>query len=201
MEERVSEKPMWRARLRWRLRGAWQWPTFAAMTLLDAVILSVLPLSGEGTDAVPAFLLAGFINLVVVAAIAPLGGMFLRRRPGDVPRDIATDRAGTAALLVTGVVLLAGGLIHRPAVTRIEDDRRIALQTARNYAAHRGPAEYRAGLARPSVWTQSPQLFRVCFPGPDPKRDLCLLVRTDEGQPVLRRDPDQTPNTLFAGRG
>lgn len=192
---------MWRTRLRWRLRGAWQWPTFAVMTLVDAVVLSTLPLSGEGTDAVPAFLLAGFINLVVVAAIAPLGGAFLRRRPGDLPREIASDRAGTAALLVVGLILLTGGLIHRPAITRLENDRRLALHAARSYAAHRAPAEYRAGLDRPTIWTQSPEVFRVCFPGSDPRRELCILVRTDEGQPVVRRDPDQTPNLQFAGPG
>ena len=31
-------------RLRWRLRGAWQWPTFLALLVVNAVLLSELPL-------------------------------------------------------------------------------------------------------------------------------------------------------------
>ena len=29
---------VWHRRLRWRLRGAWQWPAFLALTLVDAVL-------------------------------------------------------------------------------------------------------------------------------------------------------------------
>ena len=34
-------------RLRWRLRGAWQWPTFVVLLVVNAVLLSELPLAGE----------------------------------------------------------------------------------------------------------------------------------------------------------
>ena len=47
-------------RLRWRLRGAWLWPTFAVAMVVDAVLLHMLPIAGDGgTGWVPAFLLAG----------------------------------------------------------------------------------------------------------------------------------------------
>lgn len=36
-------------RLRWRVRGAWQWPAFVLLTLADAALLHWLPLAGEGT--------------------------------------------------------------------------------------------------------------------------------------------------------
>jgi hypothetical protein len=34
---------VWHRRLRWRLRGAWQWPVFVALTLADGIVLVVLP--------------------------------------------------------------------------------------------------------------------------------------------------------------
>ncbi|MEA2276521.1 MAG: hypothetical protein QOC78_1481, partial [Solirubrobacteraceae bacterium] len=30
---------LWRSRLRWRWRGAMQWPTFAAVMIADALLL------------------------------------------------------------------------------------------------------------------------------------------------------------------
>ena len=91
----------WPARLRWRLRGAWLWPTFLALTVVNAIVLRELPLAGErGPDGImPALILAGFMNLVVVAVLAPLAGWLLRRRRRDLPRLIATDYSGHGAAL------------------------------------------------------------------------------------------------------
>src|SRR5213076_1553554 len=74
-------------RLRWRLRGAWMWPAFVALTVADALLLHQLPIATDGVDVVPALLLAGFLNLVVVAVAAPLAGRLLRRRRPDLPRE------------------------------------------------------------------------------------------------------------------
>jgi hypothetical protein len=38
----MVESVRWR-RLRWRLRGAWQWPAFVVLTVADAVIVARLP--------------------------------------------------------------------------------------------------------------------------------------------------------------
>src|SRR3954447_132150 len=101
-------------RLRWRMRGAWQWPAFLALTVIEAVLLNALPVWGDGVGGfVPGLLLAGSLNLVVVAVIAPLVGMLVRRRRRDLPKPIASDYAGTALLGVLFVALLAGGLSHR----------------------------------------------------------------------------------------
>ena len=43
----MVESVRWR-RLRWRLRGAWQWPTFALLTVLDALLVARLPFQGDG---------------------------------------------------------------------------------------------------------------------------------------------------------
>ena len=43
----MVESVRWR-RLRWRLRGAWQWPAFIVLTLVDALLVARLPFQGEG---------------------------------------------------------------------------------------------------------------------------------------------------------
>jgi hypothetical protein len=190
---------MWGSRLRWRLRGAWLWPTFAATTLADAVVLSRLPFAGGRGDLLGSFLAAGFLNLAIVAVVGRAGGALLRRRRRELPRDVAVDRAGTAGLLALTALLVAGGLAHRPAVR--DDDARLmaAITAARAFAAHRAPQRYVANLLRSNTMRQGPDLYRTCFPGPDPRRDFCVFVRTDEPTPIVRRDPDQRPNATIAG--
>jgi hypothetical protein len=190
---------IWRSRLRWRLRGAWQWPTFVVVTVVDAVLLAELPFTGTGMGLVPAFLLAGFLNLAVVAAIAPAAGALLRRRRRALPREVAGDAAGAVALLGVTALLVAGGLAHRSEVDASEADFAIAVQTARRYLAHQGPATYRDSLGRSNTWQPGPHLYRTCFPGPDPRRDFCVLVQTGNGLPTARADPDQRPNATVAG--
>jgi hypothetical protein len=190
---------MWRSRLRWRLRGAWQWPTFAVATVVDAVVLARLPFSGGRADLLGSFLAAGFLNLAIVAVVARAGGALLRRHRPALPREVAADRAGTAGLLALTAVLVAGGVAHRPAV-RVDDSRRAAaISAARAFAAHRAPQRYVANLLRSNTMRQGPDLYRTCFPGPDPRRDYCVFVRTDEPTPIVRRDPDQRPNATVAG--
>src|SRR5262245_26357900 len=58
----MVESVTWR-RLRWRLRGAWQWPTFVVLTVVDTILVARLPFQGEGADAMGALLVAGIFNL------------------------------------------------------------------------------------------------------------------------------------------
>jgi hypothetical protein len=189
---------MWRSRLRWRLSGAWMWPTFAVLTAFDAVVLARLPFSGGRADLLGCLLAAGFLNVIVVAAVSPLGGMLVRRRLPQLPREIAADRAGTAGLVVLALVLLAGGLAHRGALHRNDREIRVAIATATRYAAHHAPARY-LPLHDASTVQQGAHLFRTCFPGPDPRRDFCVFVFTDEPVPILRPDRDQRPNNTVSG--
>ena len=46
------------------------WPTFIAVTLVDALILHLLPPIGEGVDFIPALLISTFGNLVLIAVVA-----------------------------------------------------------------------------------------------------------------------------------
>jgi hypothetical protein len=190
---------MWGSRLRWRLRGAWQWPAFAALTCADAVIMARLPFAGGRSDLLGSFLAAGFLNLAIVAVVSRMGGVLLRRRRPSLPREIAADRAGTAGLLALTALLVAGGIAHRPALQQSDDSRAAAIGAARRFAAHQAPQRYLINLHRSNTWQQGPDLYRTCFPGPDPRRDFCVVVRTDEPTPVVRRDPDQRPNATIAG--
>ncbi len=201
LDSQVSEDttPLWRSRLRWRLRGATMWPAFAILTVLDAVVLALLPFAGTGPGLVGAVLICGFANLVVVAVLAPLGGRALRRRRPALPREVAGDRAGTALLLALTGALVAGGIAHRDAV--LEEDRDFAVQSAavRAFVAAQAPAAFARNVDDADTWQQGPDLYRTCVPGPDPRKHLCLIVSTREHPPGITVDPDQQPNARIAG--
>src|SRR3954453_927009 len=101
MEDRV-----WTRRLRWRLRGARLWPTFALLTLLDGLLLHHHPVAGDSTAVVSGLLLAGFLNLIGIVVLAPL---ISRRLRAGRPREIADDRAGTAVVAAITVAIAALG--------------------------------------------------------------------------------------------
>ncbi|HYF25386.1 MAG TPA: hypothetical protein VD931_06575 [Baekduia sp.] len=190
---------LWLRRLRWRLRGAWQWPTFALVTVGDAIVLSRLPFAGEGGGFVPAFLAAGFANLVVVAALAPAVAALVRRRRPALPVFLARDRAGTALLVALLAVLVAGGLAHRPAVQEADRDFEAQADAVRRHLATAAPPQARAGAGAADTVKQGDDLFRTCVPTADPDRAYCLIVDTDRSPPQVIRDPDQRPNAVVSG--
>lgn len=192
--ERVEH--VWHRRLRWRLRGAWQWPAFAVLTVVDGVVLAVLPFTGDGSDIVAGLLIAGFLNLFAVAALAPALGRAVRGRRPDLPRLIARDYAGTALLVAIAALLVAGGLLHRPAVAGEEADRRAVGTAAHDYVLAQAP-EYRPGLGSIDALRLEPDYYRACVPGDDPSRWLCLFVDTARRPAAITRDPDQAPNSAY----
>lgn len=191
---------VWRTRLRWRLVGAWQWPAFCVLTLVDTVVLARLPFAGGRSSLIGSLLAAGLLNMIVLAVVPRLGARLIRRRRPDLPREIAADFAGTFGLVALSVVLIVGGVLHRPALR--QDDARLMLAstTAKTYAAHHAPKRY-LPLRGEDTLVQGRDLYRTCFEGPDPKRDYCIFVRTDEPNLIIRVDPDQRPNATVAGPG
>jgi uncharacterized membrane protein len=187
----MVESVRWR-RLRWRLRGAWQWPTFIALTLLDALLVARLPFQGEGTDAMGAFLVAGFFNLVAVALLAPFFGMLLRRRRRDLPMLIARDYAGAVLLLVTTFGLLAGGLTHRAAVLEERRDQRAVVAAVSHYVSAADP-RFMVGLGTMDRVRLETDSYRVCVMGTE-KLPLCLFVNTDQSPAGVKRDTSREPN-------
>jgi hypothetical protein len=189
---------VWRSRLRWRLSGAWQWPAFVVLTAVDAVVLSRLPFAGGRANLLGCVLAAGLLNVIVLAVVPRPGGWLVRRWRPQLPREVAADQAGTAGLVVLTVLLVVGGVVHRPALQANDDTLATAVREARVFAAHRAPARF-LPLHDADTWQQGPHLFRTCFAGPDPRRDFCVIVRTDEAVPIKRIDPDQRPNATIAG--
>jgi hypothetical protein len=184
-------------RLRWRLRGAWMWPAFVVLTVVDAVLLHALPIATDGIELVPAALLSGFANLFVVAVVAPLTGRLVRRRRRDLPRLVAADYAGSALLAAVTGVLLVGGLLHRPAVERAERDLRVQAAAARAFLLAEAPSAVRARLAAADTVRLAAGFYRTCVPDGRPRRAFCVFVRTSQNPPVVRADPDRSPNAEY----
>ena len=171
------------------------WPTFIALTVVDALLLQALPIAGEnGPDVLPGLVLAGFFNLIAVAVLAPLVGMLVRRRRPGMPRTVARDYAGTALVVAVTLVVLAVGLIHRPAVQDAERARAAQFVAVQRYVLTRAPAAYRAHVALADTVRMDTDLFRTCVPGGEPGRALCLFVDTSQSPPGVTLDRSRAPN-------
>ncbi len=182
----------WR-RLRWRLRGAWQWPTFLALTVVDAVVLALLPFYADGPGGLfPALLLVGFVNLLVVAVVAPLAGRVVRVVRPDLPRVVARDYAGTILLIGLFVLILGGGVLHRPAVAHAEADRAAAVLAVHDYVLDREPA-LRDEIVYADATELEPKLYRACVPKHQAGRFLCLIVSTAQHPPGITLDHSEDP--------
>jgi len=190
---------MWQSRLRWRLRGAMLWPTFGAAVVIEAVLLDRLPISGDdGPGLFAAVLLAGFANLIIVAAAAPLAGRWLRRRRPGMPPVIATDRAGAVLVAAGGALVIALGLAHHSSVRAAHADLGAQAASARRFFISQAPREFQANVDHLNTVKQGDHLYRTCVAGPDPRRAFCVFVNTDQSPPGVTRDPDQRPNAAVA---
>lgn len=188
-------------RLRWRLRGAWLWPTFVAATILETALLHWLPVQGDATGWVAALLVAGCLNLLAVVALGTIGGIVLRRRRPDLPKVVADDYAGTVALAVVAASLLAAGLLHRPSVTHRRDAFAQQSLAVRRWIAANGDDFSQAHVGAADSVLLDEDLYRTCVPQPDPKRSLCLVVDASASPPAVRRDRSREPNAAFIPRG
>lgn len=185
-------------RFRWRRRGAWQWPTFVAALIGDAVLLRALPVAGTGTSVAGAIVVSGFVNLFGVAVAGPLMAVWLRRRRRDLPRVIARDYAGTAVILALAASVATLGVLHRPAA--LDARREFAAQSAavRDYVRVQAGA-YLSRVDEADTWRVDDHLFRTCVPSPDPARRLCLFIDTTISPPGVRLDPNHAPNSTYVG--
>lgn len=191
----MEAESLWRSRLAWRMRGALLWPTFAVLTIVDAVLLGVLPITGDvGGEFVGAALLAGVLNLLVVAVVAPLLAIGLRRRRPDLPKVVAQDTTGTVLVIVVTLALLAGGLIHAPLRHEAERDMQAQAVTARNFAHTQAPPEFRDGIGSMTTIKVDDKLYRTCVPGPDPERWFCMYVDTHDDPPGVTVDRNRESN-------
>jgi Tfp pilus assembly protein PilE len=193
---------LWQTRLRWRLRGAMLWPAFVVVVVAETLLLELLPVSGDGGPGLfAAVLLAGFLNLGLVAVAAPLAGRWLRRRRPAMPNVIATDRAG-AVMLVAGCALLAAlGLVHRSSVRAARADLAAQAASAHRFFVSQAPREFQDHVHHLDTVKQGKHLYRTCVAGADPDRAFCVFVNTDQSPPGVTRDPDERTNAAVARSG
>ena len=201
--EEAAERPrrVGLQRLRWRLRGAWLWPTFVVVTVLEAGLLHWLPIAGEGSGPIPALLLAGCLNVAAVALLGGLGSVALRRVRRDLPKVVADDYAGVAALAFVAVAFLVAGLAHRPQLRAQREAFSAQSMAVRLWVQAHGDAFARAHVDSADSVLVDENLYRTCVPQPDPQRWLCLIVDTSQRPPHVKRDSSHESNALQNPRG
>ena len=188
-------------RLRWRLRGAWLWPTFVVATLLEMALLHWLPMAGEGTRWIAGLLLAGSLNVIAIALLGGLGGIVLRRRRRDLPKVVADNYAGLAALAVVALAFLVAGLVHRPELAARKEAFREQSIAVRRWVEANGDDFARAHVDGADSVQIDTDLYRTCVPTPRPRRWLCLIVDTSQRPPRVRRDTSRESNASQNPRG
>jgi hypothetical protein len=203
----ATERLFWPRRLRWRLRGAWTWPLYAALTALDAVVLHELP--PVGTDiAIPVgFIIASFGNLFLIGAVAPwIARKLLEREsrdpraapPGVKPPEVQLDRSATVLLVLATLGLVVAGLGNRPVVvseTRATEEN---ARLVRDYVQTRASGEIQRNLETANTVRLGDDYFRTCIAYDDRKRAFCMFVDTAKHE--LTKDPSTVPNSEFVKR-
>lgn len=190
---------VWLARMRWRRRGAWLWPTFMAMTLVDAVIGHLLPPAGQTQTLFAAALLGLLANLVAVVLLSRPLGVLLRKLRPDFPVVVARNYAGTAAILFVSAALLVAGLLHRPTIVSERQAMDDAIVRAQAYIGDRAPAEFRRNVALTNTYAIQPgAIYRVCVPSVDGRRTYCVVVKTQLPFERSVSFSGYEPNSMFA---
>jgi hypothetical protein len=199
------DERFWPARIRWRLRGAWMWPTFIATTLVDGVLLNRLPPTGDRVSVIAGIIVATFVNLVVIAALAPwLARRVWKRRPaadsGSPPRaqlEVLTDRMGTGLLLATVVGLVAAGLASHPTIVSETEDTERNAEAFRALILRRGEQELIRNLETANTIRLGEDFFRTCVARDERDRYFCAFVDTSKHPPDVDVDGSAEPNSVY----
>lgn len=188
--------------MRWRLRGAWQWPAYAVLTLLDAVILHELPPVREGVDFIPALIVSSFANLFLMGAVAPWLGRRLAEReraggngiPLSVRTEVLKDRTAAVLLALATLGLVVAGLGNRPAVVAETEDLEEAGEILEDYVAANAPQEIQRNIEIVNTERLEEGYFRMCINYDDRGRAWCVFVDVEPEPPTVVRDPSEVPN-------
>ena len=199
-----SEQRFWPARMRWRLRGAWMWPSFVAITLLDGFLLHQLPPVRTGVDLIPGILLATFANLILIGAVGPwLARRLWKRRPAADPPapakaqfEVLSDRIGTGLLVASVLGVLAAGLAARPVVVSETEDTERAAFALLHRIERSGNEELIRNRDTAQTARLSDDFFRTCIRRDDERRYFCFLIDTSGKRVQIDRDPSAVPNRI-----
>ena len=194
--------------MRWRLRGAWMWPAFVAVTIADGLILHWLPPIRTGVDVIPGILLATFGNLLIVGAIAPwLARRIHARRPAadppappEVTVEVTTDRIGTGLLVASVFAVLAAGLAARPTVVVETEDREEAATAIRTHVRRSGDLQLVRNEEASDTIRLADGYFRTCIPRDDRRLWSCFFVDANREPARVVRDRSAEPNSKVKRR-
>jgi hypothetical protein len=189
----------WLVRLRWRRRGAWLWPAFAALTAIDAVVGHELPASGDSESLPAAAIAALVLNLIAVLLLSRPLGALLRRRRKDLPGVVARNYAGTGVVAAVATALLMVGLAHHDAIASNQRAMRDAIARAQAWIGDRAPAAFRRNVELLNTFTIQPgSVYRSCVPSVDGRRTYCVIVNTQMPFPRGVRFDGYEPNAVFS---
>lgn len=164
-------------RLRWRLTGAWLWPCFLTLTVIDAAFVHLLPPQGDGESVVLAWIQSTVLMMLAMIMLSPLLGFVLRRWRGDLPRGVARNYAGTFAVVGVSGFLLAAGLVNHRAITRDRAARLDASQRAEAWIGDHAPPRFQADVEEmDTLGIQPPQVYRSCVTNPAGTESYCVVV-------------------------
>lgn len=168
----------WLHRARWRRRGAWLWPVFIALTVVDAVLGHLRPLAGDSESVAAGAIIGLAINLLAVLFLSrPIGALLRRRRP-DLPGMVARNYAGTFVVLIVTVGLFAVGLVHHATIVSDQAAMRDATVRAQAWIGAHAPSEFRRNVPLSNTFAIQPgSLYRTCVPGQHSDRSYCVIVK------------------------
>ena len=197
------EERFWPNRVRWRLRGAWMWPSFVVLTLVDGFLIHHLsPVGREPLDLVLAIIVATFGNIVLIGAIGPwLARRTWKHRPAADPGtpakaqlEVLTDRMGTALLVAGTFGLLVAGLANRPTIVVETNQRERAAKLLEDYVEAHGTDELRRNLEASDTRRYADGYYRSCIPHDDRQRATCFFIDVRKKRARFDRDPSELPN-------
>jgi len=164
-------------RMRWRRAGAWLWPSFVFLIVVDGVVGHELPPAGT-TESVAAAALLGLVaNLLGVLLLSRPLGALLRRVRGDMPTVVARDYAGTVVVLAVTAAIAGAGLAHRGAIQASERATQDAIARAQAWIGDRAPDQFRRNLRFVSLLTIQPgTIYRACVSNPAATKSYCVIV-------------------------
>ena len=186
-------------RLRWRMRGAWQWPAFVVADAWSTrSLIALLPFYGRRARTLLGALLLARLRQPARGRRrwrrSP-GVLVRRRRRRPAAHGRARLRGHGAARAASPSALVAGGLMHRPALRRRARATGAAVRRRARLRARAGAALRGAGWPPRTPCGSSRPLPRLRARA-RPRRWLCLFVNTDQSPPgVGRSRPEPTART------
>ena len=175
----------WIVRTRWRWRGAWMWPAFVVLAIVDGLIGHALPINPPSQSVVSGVVVGLVLNLICIVVLSPALGALLRRVRPDLPVSIARNYAGVLCVLLVTAGFVGIGLAKRSTITHDSAAMHDAIVRAAAYIGDHAPAPFAARADHLDVIAiEEGSIYRVCVDNAAQTRGYCVVVR--ERLPLAR---------------